>query len=241
LGPTGQSPATVSKTVRRGVHLQPTMATGVQNKRLLLDKLRVFYDEPEHCRVWLDVLLSNKYPSLRTIDWLVTNYSQSKNVVYPVGGNPFHLALEYRNQLKAYSKRYFDPFNRRDKIMFPIMDLRKKKHMQGKELNTCASAAVPEEAARHGYGPDAKTIDVMTTVCLLNFLRFAMTAGVLEFARQNKEEIEEHMARRHRKPSKPLRRNRGRGDHNGGKLEQRRPMREGMVMRRNLRIVMRFN
>lgn len=217
------------------------MATGVQNKRLLLEKLRVFYNEPAHCKVLLDVLFSKKYPSLRTIDWLVTNYSQNKNVVYPVGGNPFHLASEYRNQLKAYSKRYFDPFNRRDKIMFPIIDLRKKKHTQGKEFNNADNVDVPEEAARHGYGPDAKTINVMTTVCQLNFLRFAMTAGVLEFARENKEEIEEHMARRHKKPSRSLRRSRERSDRRGGKQEGRRPMREGVVMRRNVRIVMRFN
>lgn len=217
------------------------MATGVQNKRLLLEKLRVFYDEPAHCKVLLDVLFSKKYPSLRTIDWLVTNYSKSRNVVYTVGGNPFHLALEYRNQLKAYSKRYFDPFNRRDKILFPILDLRKKKHLQGKEGMAGGAAVVPEEAARHGYGRDARTVDVLTTVCQLNFLRFAMTAGVLDFARDNKEEIEDHMARRHKRTSESTRRGRQRSDRAGSGGEARRPSREGMVMRRNVRIVMRFN
>lgn len=216
------------------------MAAGVQNKRLLLEKLRVFYNEPVHCKVLLDVLFSKKYPSLRTIDWLVTNYSKSKNVVYLVGGSPFHLALEYRNQLKAYSKRYFDPFNRRDKILFPIVDLRKKKHIQIKEP-AAGVASVPDEAARHGYGRDAKTIDVLTTVCQLNFLRFAMTAGVLEFAREHKDEIEDHMARRHKKTSKSVRRGRERSERRGGKAETKRPVREGMVMRRNVRIVMRFN
>jgi hypothetical protein len=216
------------------------MATGVQNKRLLLEKLRVFYDKQLHCKVLLDVLFSKKYPSLRTIDWLVTNYSKSKNVVYPVGGIPFHLALEYRNQLKAYSKRYFDPFNRRDKILFPILDVRKKKHLQGKEPPT-GGAVVPEEAARHGYGRDARTVRVLTTVCQLNFLRFAMTVGVLDFARNNKEDIEDHMARRHKKTSKATRRSRERGDRRGGRSDARRPVREGMVMRHDVRIAMRFN
>lgn len=60
--------------------------------------------------------------SLRLIDWFVTNFSKKKNTIITKQENNnilhFNVYLNYRSQLKAYSKQLFDPFRRRDRIMF---------------------------------------------------------------------------------------------------------------------------
>jgi len=58
--------------------------------------------------------------SLRIIDWFVTKYSRKAFVRYPLNGQEFLVYLSYKGQLKAYSKQYFDPNCRRERIMFKI-------------------------------------------------------------------------------------------------------------------------
>ena len=60
--------------------------------------------------------------SLRILDWFVTNYSKKYNISYQVKLNNktknFIVYLDYKSQLKAYSKKQFDPFCRRERILF---------------------------------------------------------------------------------------------------------------------------
>ena len=60
--------------------------------------------------------------SLRILDWFVTNYSKKYNITYEVTLNNktknFIVYLDYKSQLKAYSKKQFDPFCRRERILF---------------------------------------------------------------------------------------------------------------------------
>ena len=56
--------------------------------------------------------------SLRLLDYLVTNFSRSKNTVYKTAkGETVHLYREYKSQLRGYSKRQFDPFARRERVL----------------------------------------------------------------------------------------------------------------------------
>ena len=60
--------------------------------------------------------------SLRILDWFVTNFSKKNNISYHVKLNNksknFIVYLDYKAQLKAYSKKQFDPFCRRERIKF---------------------------------------------------------------------------------------------------------------------------
>ena len=58
--------------------------------------------------------------SLRIIDWFVTKSSRKNFIRYPLDGQEFIVYLSYKGQLKAYSKQYFDPNCRRERIMFQI-------------------------------------------------------------------------------------------------------------------------
>jgi hypothetical protein len=61
--------------------------------------------------------------SLRILDWFVTNFSKKNNINYELylennQKKNFIVYLDYKSQLKAYSKKNFDPFCRRERISF---------------------------------------------------------------------------------------------------------------------------
>jgi hypothetical protein len=87
---------------------------------LVISSLQRFYSShPEITKV-LTYLTGDAPLSLRIIDWFVTKYSRKNFVRYQLNGQDFLVYLSYKGQLKAYSKQYFDPNCRRERIMFKI-------------------------------------------------------------------------------------------------------------------------
>ena len=124
---------------------------------VLLKKLDGFYDDAAFA-VLQHALDGDGRVSLRVLDWLVTNYSKKNNIVYTATVDgctvAFNMFLEYKCQLKAYSKRHFDMFCRRERIEFR---------------------------------------GLRTTVGQLNFFKWAISSGVLAYARQHHDAIEGDM------------------------------------------------
>jgi len=89
---------------------------------MVISSLQKFYtSHPEIDKVI--AYLNGEAPlSLRIIDWFVTKYSRKNFIRYPLNGQEFLVYLSYKGQLKAYSKQYFDPNCRRERIMFKIPD-----------------------------------------------------------------------------------------------------------------------
>jgi hypothetical protein len=87
---------------------------------LVISSLQRFYGtHPEIEKVLL--YLNGEAPlSLRIIDWFVTKYSRKHFIRYLLHGQYFMVYLSYKGQLKAYSKQYFDPNCRRERIIFKI-------------------------------------------------------------------------------------------------------------------------
>jgi hypothetical protein len=108
------------------------------NDVLLLESLHDFFNVSYNRDKLLSVLSDDKTISLRSIDWFITNYSKKNNIYYLVYsdkyGNPsfddenndyrnnMNVFHSYKSQLKAYSKKRFDPFCRRDRILFKMND-----------------------------------------------------------------------------------------------------------------------
>lgn len=87
---------------------------------LVISSLQKFYaTHPEIDKV-LKYLNGDAPLSLRIIDWFVTKYSRKNFIRYMLNGQEFLVYLSYKGQLKAYSKQYFDPNCRRERIMFKI-------------------------------------------------------------------------------------------------------------------------
>lgn len=87
---------------------------------LVISSLQRFYSNHPEIEKVLTYLNGEAPLSLRIIDWFVTKYSRKNFVRYPLDGQEFLVYLSYKGQLKAYSKQYFDPNCRRERIMFKI-------------------------------------------------------------------------------------------------------------------------
>ena len=87
---------------------------------LVISSLQRFYSSHPEIDKVLTYLNGEAPLSLRIIDWFVTKYSRKSFVRYPLNGQDFLVYLSYKGQLKAYSKQYFDPNCRRERIMFTI-------------------------------------------------------------------------------------------------------------------------
>ncbi len=134
--------------------------TSVESRdEVLLRSLIKYYANPAALRMLTDVLRSRTNVSLRTLDWLVTNYAKKNNTVYTYEGKTVNVFLEYKGCLKAFSKRSFDPFQRRDRI----------------EIT------------------DADGNKLQSTTGQLNFFRFAISKGVVAYAKKHAAAIEADM------------------------------------------------
>jgi hypothetical protein len=91
-------------------------------QELLMKPLGEFYKKSNRIQNIIPILNGTHPISLRIIDWFVTNYSKKYNVTYTVTKGDkleqFIVYLNYKNQLKAYSKKQFDPFCRRARIKY---------------------------------------------------------------------------------------------------------------------------
>lgn len=137
---------------------------------LLLDSITGFYMSDRTHITKLRDILDGKYASLRLIDWFVTNYAKKKNISYILSEKNanhepvlkeenFKVYLNYKSQLKSYSKKQFDPFNRTQRIHFY-------------------------------YDTDNY---IVTTICQLNFFRWAIQNRVIDYISAHVAEIEEDM------------------------------------------------
>ena len=86
---------------------------------ILLKSLDDFFSDPTHFEELSDILNHTAGISLRNIEWFVTNYAREKRTKFktPSGVNvDVHIA--YKSSLGGYSKKFFDPFCRTERVQF---------------------------------------------------------------------------------------------------------------------------
>jgi hypothetical protein len=92
-----------------------------QKGMLILSKLHKHYREnPEYLKK-IFYLVENKKLSL--LDFIANIYSKENSVFYKVNNKFFIINHDYKNQLRSYSKKYFDAF-KRDELIFITFDER---------------------------------------------------------------------------------------------------------------------
>ena len=128
-------------------------------QELIVSSLQRFYSSRDDSEEIMKLLDGTSEISLRLIDWFVTNYAKQHNISYILNNQEFLVYTNYKSQLKAYSKKLFDPFCRRERIMFQI---------SGQAM-------------------------FQTTVGKLNFFRWAIVKGVLDYIKMNMAKIETAM------------------------------------------------
>jgi hypothetical protein len=128
-------------------------------QELIISSLQKFYANRADMGEILELLQGTSQISLRLIDWFVTNYAKQHNTSYIINNQEFLVYMNYKSQLKAYSKKLFDPFCRRERIMFQL---------QNQE-------------------------SFLTTVGKLNFFRWAIEKGIIDYIKLNLPKIEREM------------------------------------------------
>jgi len=76
--------------------------------------LQSFFNNKNNWEVLLKFLKSDSKISLRVIDYFLTTYCYNKKIEY----NKKNIFIEYKEQLKNFHKKYFDPCSRGVKIPF---------------------------------------------------------------------------------------------------------------------------
>ena len=87
---------------------------------LIISSLQRFYASKPDIPKVMPYFLGTSALSLRIIDWFVTKYCRKNFTHYTLDGKDFIVYRSYKGQLKAYSKQYFDPNCRRERILFKI-------------------------------------------------------------------------------------------------------------------------
>lgn len=86
---------------------------------ILKTSLLKFFEHKEHIDRLLPIINRTSPVSLRLLDYFCVNYSRSTQVVYMIMDDKyFDVYSSYRNQLKTFSKKRFDPFRRNVRITF---------------------------------------------------------------------------------------------------------------------------
>ena len=102
----------------------------IKQNDLLLNKLLEYYNKNNNMNKILCIINGESRISLRIVDWFSTNFSKKYYTVYNITNNitdsesnenvkRFKVYVDYKLNLKAYSKRRFDPFCRWERITVP--------------------------------------------------------------------------------------------------------------------------
>jgi len=85
---------------------------------LLMKSLTEFYTNVIYIEQIKSIIDQNSVVSLRILDWFITNYSKKHRTIIFSKKGSFDVYQNYKLQLKSFSKRQFDPFCRKNKIIF---------------------------------------------------------------------------------------------------------------------------
>lgn len=140
------------------MHASNGTSNTVHNSHVLSESLVAHFDIfPDRFDIMYRICSGDYDISLRMLDWLCTNFSKSV-MGLDFDNTGIELYHRYKNNLRGFGKRFFDPFCRKQNI----------------------------EVDMHGQR-------FKTTIGQLNFFRWAFENKVIDFAKDNKSRIEEHM------------------------------------------------
>ena len=137
----------------------------LSKEEVLLKSLYEFYDKDNIDKI-LPIITGKSIVSLRILDYFVTNFSKEFNIKINENNNS-NVYQDYKNKLKSYNKRFFDPFCRIN-----------KKNMTNK--------------IAFQYSDDKL---IITTIGQLNFFRWALRNNILDYVVSNHFDINNEMIR----------------------------------------------
>ena len=165
------------------------------NNNILLEPLQSFYSNKKNLET-LIIILNNKNStiithnenikkiSLRLIDWFVTNYCKKYKISIQIKRNKkthfISIYDSYKSNLKAFSKKAFDPFRRKQKLYLNYEYKDKKNTSKGYKI-----VFTPKQVKKTNY--------IDTTIGQLNFFKWIIDNDIYTYIKDNKKTIENDM------------------------------------------------
>jgi len=91
-------------------------------ENMIIKSLEKFYEDDSYIKRFIPIVNSESKISIRLIDHFVTKYSKNYKINYKLKENDveqtFNVHTSYKQQLKAFQKKHFDPFSRGDRIPY---------------------------------------------------------------------------------------------------------------------------
>ena len=140
----------------------------LSKEEVLLDSLHEFYKNKNNIEKILPIVTGNSEISLRVLDYFVTNYSKYNDVKIKKKNNiNYNVYQDYKNKLKSYNKRFFDPFCRINK------------------KNSTNKIAFKYDDDKY----------IVTTIGQLNFFRWAIRNKIIDYVIDDHSKINQEMNR----------------------------------------------
>ena len=138
----------------------------LSKEEVLLDSLHEFYKNKNNIEKILPIVTGNSEISLRVLDYFVTNYSKYNDVKIKKKNNiNYNVYQDYKNKLKSYNKRFFDPFCRINK------------------KNSTNKIAFKYDDDKY----------IVTTIGQLNFFRWAIRNKIIDYVVEDHNKINQEM------------------------------------------------
>lgn len=139
-----------------------------KEKDILIKNNFFFSANEKYIEIMMDIINGKSKISIRVLDWFVANYSKKNNTCYKIRIcgkiEIFNVNSSYKNQLGGYSKKYFDPFCRKKKIIYNYKNKNKIYH-----------------------------IKFITSIGQLNFFQWAIRNKIIKYVDSHLNEIENDM------------------------------------------------
>ena len=86
----------------------------------LIKLVENFYESLTNIKEFIGIINSKSEISIRLIDYFVTKYSKKNKISYKIDNNTFNIHQSYKQQLKNFQKKNFDPFARGTRIPYYV-------------------------------------------------------------------------------------------------------------------------
>ena len=136
----------------------------LSKESVILQSLYEYFNNSANIDKILLIITGKDKLSLRVLDWFVTNYSKKYNIIYSINNIKINIYNNYKNKLKSYNKRFFDPFCRKNK----------------KNLNKVAF-----KYNENHY--------ILTTIGQMNFFRWCIRYNIIDYVKNHYDEIIDDM------------------------------------------------
>lgn len=86
----------------------------------LIKMFENFYESLVNIKEFINIIYSKSDISIRLIDHFVTKYSKKNKITYKINNTFFNIHQSYKQQLKNFQKKNFDPFARGIRIPYYV-------------------------------------------------------------------------------------------------------------------------